>query len=136
MRSLSGGVRIRVEHRCSFVIRGFSLTPSILLRNRLEDPRPILPPDLEKWKTRSSRLPALHDLVRHQLDKATATQAKYYYRKRKEVYFQLVDLVRRRNHVLSSAEDRFAAKHALKFVGSAQVIKVLSSIVYLVKDFI
>ena len=42
--------------------------------------------------------------------------------------------MRRRNHVLSSAEDRFAAKHAPTFVGPAEVIKVLSPIVYLVKD--
>ena len=42
--------------------------------------------------------------------------------------------MRRRNHVLSSAEDRFAANHAPKFVGPAEVIKVLSPVVYLVKD--
>ena len=42
--------------------------------------------------------------------------------------------MRRRNHVLSSAEDRFAAKHAPKFVGPAEVIKVLSPVVYLVND--
>ena len=68
------------------------------------------------------------------MDKAIATQAKYYNRKRREVYYQVGDLVRHRNHVLSSAEDRFAAKHALKFVGPAEVVKVLSPIVYLVKD--
>ena len=76
----------------------------------------------------------MHDLVRRQLDKATATQAKYYNRKRREVYYQVGNLVRSRNHVLSSAEDRFAAKHAPKFVGPAEVIKVLSPVVYLVKD--
>ena len=42
--------------------------------------------------------------------------------------------MRRRNHVLSSAKDHFAAKHAPKFVGPAEVIKVLSAVVYLVKD--
>ena len=118
----------------SFMNFGRNPTPSILLRTHLENPQPILPPDLEKWKTRSSRLPALHDLVRRQLDKATATQAKYYNRKRREVYYQVGDLVRRRNHVLSSAEDRFAAKHAPKFIGPVEVIKVLSPVVYLVKD--
>ena len=76
----------------------------------------------------------MHDLVRRQLDKTTAIQAKYYNRKRREVYYQVGDLVRRRNHVLSSAEDRFAAKHAPKFVGPAEVVKVLSLLVYLVKD--
>ena len=57
-----------------------SYTPSILLCTHLEDPQPILPSDLEKWKSRSSRPPALHELVRRQLDKASATQAKYYNR--------------------------------------------------------
>ena len=118
----------------SFMNFGRNPTPSILLRTHLEKPQPILPPDLEKWKTRSRRLPALHDLVRRQLDKATATQAKYYNRKRREVYYQVGDFVRRRNHVLSSAEDHFAAKHAPKFIGPAEVIKVLSPVVYLVKD--
>ena len=66
----------------SFMNFGRNPTPSILLRTHLEDPQPICSPDLEKWKTRSSRLPALHDLVRRHLDKATATQAKYYNRKR------------------------------------------------------
>ena len=89
---------------------------------------------MEKGKTRSSRIPALYDLVRRQLDKATATQAKYYNRKHREVYYQVGDLVRQRNHVLSSAEDRFAAKYVPKFVGPAEVIKVLAPVVYLVKD--
>ena len=116
----------------SFMNFGRNPTPSIILRTHLENPQPILPPDLEKWKSRSSRPPALHDLVRHQLDKAT--QAQYYNRKRREVYYQVGDLVRRRNHVLSFADDRFATKHAPKFVGLAKVIKVLSPVVYLVKD--
>ena len=59
---------------------------------------------------------------------------RYYNRKRREVYFQVGDLVRRRNHVLSYTEDRFAAKYAPKFVGPAEIIKVLSPVVYLVKD--
>ena len=118
----------------SFMNFGRNPTPSILVRSHLENPQPILPPDLEKWKTRSSRLPALHDLVRRQLDRATATQAKYYNRKCREVYYQVGDLVRRRNHVLSCAEDRFAVKYAPKFVGPAEVVKVLSPVVYLVKD--
>ena len=35
------------------------------------------------------------------------------------------------NHVLSSADDRFAVKHAPNFVGPAKVIKVLSPVVNL-----
>ena len=42
--------------------------------------------------------------------------------------------MRRRNHVLSSAEDRFAAKQAPRFVGPAEVLQVFSPVVYLVED--
>ena len=42
--------------------------------------------------------------------------------------------MRRRNHVLSSAEDRFAAKQAPKFVGPAKIVQVYSPVVYLVED--
>ena len=42
--------------------------------------------------------------------------------------------MRRRNHVLSSAEDRFAAKQAPRFVGPAKVVQVYSPVVYLVED--
>ena len=42
--------------------------------------------------------------------------------------------MRRRNHVLSSAEDRFAAKQVPRFVGPAKVVQVYSSVVYLVED--
>ena len=38
------------------------------------------------------------------------------------------------NHVLSSAEDRFAAKQAPRFVGPAKVVQVYSPVVYLVED--
>ena len=41
--------------------------------------------------------------------------------------------MRRRNHVLSSAEDQFAGKQAPRFVGSA-VVQVYSPVVYLVDD--
>ena len=42
--------------------------------------------------------------------------------------------MRRRNHVLSSAEDRFAAKQAPRFVGPAKIIQVYSPVVYLMED--
>ena len=41
--------------------------------------------------------------------------------------------MRRRNHVLSSAEDRFVTKQAPRFVGPAQIVQVYSPVVYLVE---
>ena len=56
--------------------------PSTLLLNHIENPIPTSPPDLDKWKTRASRLPALHDLVRRHMDKAVARQARNYNKNR------------------------------------------------------
>ena len=100
----------------------------------MKNPIPTSPPDLDKWKTRASRLPALHDLVRRHMDKAVARQVRNYNKNRREGLHQVGDLVRHRNHVLSSAEDRFAAKQAPRFVGPAKVVQVYSPVVYLVED--
>ena len=118
----------------AFMNFGRNPVPVKLLRKHLENPLPLHRQDSEKWATRVSRLPALHDLVRRHQDAATSRQARYYNRNRRDVSFQPGDLVRRRNHVLSSAEERYAAKHAPKFVGPAKVVEVLSPVVYLVED--
>ena len=118
----------------AFINLGRNPVPSNLLRNHLENPIPTLPPDLDKWKKRASRLPALHDLVRRHMDKSVARQVCNYNKNRREVLYQVGDLVRRRNHVLSSAEDRFAAKQASRFVGPAKVVQVYSPVVNLVED--
>ena len=68
------------------------------------------------------------------MDKAVARQVRNYNKNRREVLYQDGDLVRRRNHVLSSAEYRFAAKQVPRFVGPAKVVQVYSSVVYLVLD--
>ena len=65
------------------------------------------------------------------MDKTVARQVRNYNKNRRDVLYRVGDLVRRRNHVLSSAEDRFAAKQAPRFVGP---VKVYSRVVYLVED--
>ena len=79
-------------------------------------------------------MPALHDLVRRHMDKAIARQVRNYNKNRRQDLDQVGNLVRRRNHVSSSAEDRFAAKQAPRFVGPAMIVQVYSPIVYLVED--
>ena len=118
----------------AFLNLGRNPVPSTLLRNHLANPIPTLPPDLDKWKTRASRLPALHDLVHRHMDKAVVRQGRNYNKNRREVLYQVGDLVRRRNHVLSSADNRFAAKQVPRFVGPARVVQVYSPVVYLVDD--
>ena len=116
----------------AFLNLGRNPVPSILLRNHIENPIPTSPPDLDKWKTRTSRVPALQDLVRRHMDKAR--QVRNCNKNRREVLYQIGDLVRRQNHVLSSAEDRLAAKEAPRFVGPAKVVQVYSPVVYLMED--
>ena len=55
---------------------GRNTVPSTLLRNHIENLISTSPPDLDKWKKRASRLPALHDLVRRHMDKAVAKASK------------------------------------------------------------
>ena len=118
----------------AFLNVGRNPVPSTLLRNHVENPIPTFSPDFEKWKKRASRLPALHDLVHRYMDKAVARQVRNYNKNRREVLYHVRDLVRRRNHVLSSAEDIFAAKQARRFAGPAKVVQVYSPLVYLVEN--
>ena len=68
------------------------------------------------------------------MDKAVARQVRNYNKNRREVLYQVGDFVKRRNHVLLSAEDRFAAKQAPRVVGPAKVVQLYSPVVYLVED--
>ena len=80
------------------------------------------------------RLPALHDLVRRHLDRATARQATYYDKGRREVKFEVGELVMRKNYVLFSAVQNFAAKLAPRFVGPCRIIHAYSPLVNEVND--
>ena len=117
-----------------FLNLGRNPVPSQLLSRHLENPLPLAPGDTETWCDRVKRLPALHDLVKRHLEKANARQASYYNRNRRDIEFHVGDRVLRRNHVLSSAEDRFAAKHAPLFVGPVTIVEALSPTVYIIED--
>ena len=108
--------------------------PVVFLRKHLESPEPLRPQDPEIWLDRVKRLPALHDLIKRHLENATTRQARYYNRNKRDISYKLDDLVLRRNHVLSSAAQNFAAKLATKFIGPCKIIKVYSPLVYEIED--
>ena len=112
-----------------FLNLGWNPGPSTLLSNHLENPIPTSPPDSDKGNARANRLPVLYDLVRRHMNKAVATQARNYNKNQREVFYQVGDLVRCQNHVLTSTEDRFAAKQAPRFVRPAKVVEVYSPVV-------
>ena len=72
-------------------------------------------------------------MIKRHLDKASARQAKYYNQNRREVTYAVADKVLRRNRVLSSADDHFAAKMAPRFVGPATDTKAILAVIYLME---
>ena len=76
------------------------------------------------------RLDALRDLVAKHIDKARMIQMRQYNRGKRDVRFQLGDLVLRKTHVLSNAAQRFSAKLAPRYEGPFEIIKILSPTVY------
>ena len=81
-----------------------------------------------------SRLPAIYQIVHANLKQASAKQAKYYNKNRRQVNFEVDDIVCRRNRVLSAGTDNFAAKLAPKFVAPCKIIKKVSPVVYELQD--
>ena len=100
-----------------------STDPSFSLNTRRED-----------WSDRMARLPAIYDEVHRNLKQASEKQAKYHNKSRREVHYDVGDLVCRRNHVLSAGTENFAAKLAPKFVAPCQVIRELSPVIYELLD--
>ena len=90
----------------------------------------IIRSDPDTWVDRMKRLDGLRDLVVKHIDKARAVQTRHYNRGKKDVRFQLGDLVLRKSHVLSNAAQRLSAKLAPRCEGPYEVIRILSPTVY------
>ena len=98
------------------------------LKVKEEDTPSITPLAAEDWEDRVKRILALRDLVTHNLDISSDRQAKYYNQKRRDVRFNIKDVVWRKLHVLSSATDYSTRKLATKYEGPFKVVKVLSPV--------
>ena len=114
----------------AFLNFGRNPHPVHSLRREVEETKPIGKISPEDWEIRMRRLEALRDLVRKNLDVARERQRKAYDKGRKDVRFNVGDLVLRKVHVLSSAINRFNAKLAPKYDGPYRVEEILSPTVY------
>lgn len=83
---------------------------------------------------RFTRLTEIYQLVRVNLARAFSTQSHHYNLRRRDWQCHLGDLVMKRENPLSSAPKNFAAKLAPKFSGPYTVCRILSPVVYDLKD--
>jgi len=113
---------------------GRELHPSNPLRARCEEAAAIEPRDPAEWSERMKNLQSLQNWVSENLEQAYQKQSSYYNLRRRDIVFQVGDLVLKRQHVLSSAAQNIAAKLAPKFHGPFRVSKVLSAVVYELTD--
>jgi len=75
------------------------------------------------------KLRTLHDWVDENLEQAYRKQAAYYDLGRRDINFQVDDLVLKRHHVLSSAAQNIVAKLSPKFHGPFRISRMLSPVV-------
>ncbi|CAB0031215.1 unnamed protein product [Trichogramma brassicae] len=89
--------------------------------------------DESVWLDRVKRINAIYDIVADNVEKAHARQARYYNEGRKDVRFEVGDLVLRKAHYLSCGPVSFSKKLAQEYDGPFKVAEVLSPTVYVLE---
>ncbi|KAL7304006.1 hypothetical protein TKK_0000475 [Trichogramma kaykai] len=89
--------------------------------------------DESVWLDRVKRVNAIYDIVADNVEKAHARQARHYNEGRKDVRFEVGDLVLRKAHYLSSGSASFTRKLAQEYDGPFKVAEVLSPTVYVLE---
>lgn len=107
----------------------------VVVGARVKTPRAFLGPSLEAssnpsaqtltqvHRDRVGEFKRLYETTHQNLKSAYQRQAKYYNLQRRDVNYELGDLVMRRTHVLYSAADAVVGKLAPKFHGPCEVIR-------------
>ncbi|GAB1860686.1 Gypsy retrotransposon integrase-like protein 1 [Camponotus japonicus] len=113
----------------AFLNLGRELNPSNSLRDRCRGAAEVEPRDPVEWSERMKKLRTLYNWVDENLEQAYRKQAAYYDVKRRDITFQIGDLVLKRHHVLSSAAQNIAAKLSPKFHGPFRIDRMLSPVV-------
>jgi len=109
---------------------GRELVPIYSLSRRTQGVTEVTVEDTEKWAERIKKLQSLREWVIENLNKAYEKQASHYNLRRRDKTFRVGDLVLKRQHTLSSAANKIAAKLAHKFHGPYKVARVISPVVY------
>ena len=107
--------------------------PTKSLRRAVETKGPKTRLSPEVWMDRVKRLDALRDMVMFNIEKAHQRQAVYYNRGRKDVRFQVGDLVMRKTHILSNAANKISSKLAPDWEGPYEIIETKPPNVYILK---
>ena len=108
----------------AFLNYGRHPTPVKSLRREEERKGTRVPMAIEIWVDRVKRLDTLRDLVDQR-------QASYYNKDRKDIRFQVGDMVMRKTHVLSSSAQKVSAKLAPDSEGPYEIIEVKPPNVYI-----
>ena len=96
----------------AFMNFGRHPAPTKSLRRTVETKGPKTRLWPEVWIDRVKRLDALRDMVMINIERAHRRQAGYYNRGRKDVRYQVGDMVMRKTHVLSNAAHKISSKLA------------------------
>jgi len=118
----------------AFLNFGREPQPVNTVRGRREPAVEIAEANPDNWRERMERMQALRDWVVENLEAAHNKQAHYYNLRRREHRFAIGQQVLKRQHVLSSAAQNISAKLATKFRGPFIIAKMLSPVVYELKD--
>ena len=94
-------------------------------------PKTRLPPEV--WKDRVKRLGVLRDMVVRNIERAHQGQAVYYNRGRKDVRFQVGEMVMRKKHILSNAANKISSKLVPDWEGPYEIIEIKPPNVYILK---
>ncbi|XP_025268292.1 uncharacterized protein K02A2.6-like [Camponotus floridanus] len=86
------------------------------------------------WKERMERIKALREWIIENLEAAHEKQSRYYNLRRRDQRFAIGERVLKRQHILSSAAQNISAKLATKFHGPFTIAKILSPVVYELRD--
>ncbi|CAB0036585.1 unnamed protein product [Trichogramma brassicae] len=86
--------------------------------------------DEHAWLDRIKRLDAIRDLVALHIEKAHERQARHFNRGRKDIRFEVGDMVKYRTHHLSCGADSFNRKLGERYDGPVKITSVISPTVY------
>jgi len=92
------------------------------------------PLDISTHTERLQKMKEIHDFVKIRLARAFNRQSHYYNLRRRDWRCKIGDLVMKREHPLSKASRDYAAKLAPKYSGPYTITRVISPVMYDLKD--
>ena len=107
----------------AFLNFGRQPNPVKSLRREVEAKEGVVRIDPAEWQERLKRLDELKDLVAKHIHIEQERQQQWYDKGRRQVQFNVGDLVLRKQHSLSNAASAFSAKLNIKYAGPFKILK-------------